>query len=81
MDFIQQIPLLQVSLNAMTKLHSKPIDISPRKMLNINYNHDLSQQEQLVELLQQHQTEFASEYTDMKGIHPDLCTHHIYIKY
>ena len=23
--------------------------------------------------------EFAWEYTDMKGIHPDTCIHHIYI--
>jgi hypothetical protein len=31
-------------------------------------------------VLQKHSDAFAWDYPDMKGIHPDLCTHHIYIK-
>ncbi len=31
-------------------------------------------------MLKEHKVAFAWEYQDMRGIHPDTCTHHIYIK-
>ena len=31
-------------------------------------------------MLQEDNLSFSSEYTDMRGIHLDLCTHHIYKK-
>ena len=39
-----------------------------------------SQQGKLTKVLQKHSTAFAWEYTDMKGIDPKTCIHHIYIK-
>jgi hypothetical protein len=59
---------------------SIPIEIEPRKTLNINPNLSPLQKERLIQLLREHKEAFAWDYTDMKGIHPDLCTHHIYIK-
>jgi hypothetical protein len=50
------------------------------KTLNINAKLDPSQQKQLIEMLKKHSLSFAWDYTNMKGIHPNLCTHHIYIK-
>ena len=32
----------------------------------------------MVKVLQNHNDSFTSDYSDMKGIHLDLCTHHIY---
>ena len=36
--------------------------------------------ERLVTLLKQHKGTFSWEYTNMKGIPSNMCTHHIYIK-
>jgi hypothetical protein len=36
--------------------------------------------QQLTKLLRENKEAFAWDYTDMKGISPDLCTHRIYIK-
>jgi hypothetical protein len=48
----------------------------------LNVNPDLSptQSEQLFKIIWKHKEAFAWEYTDMKGIPTDLCTHHIYIQ-
>ena len=35
---------------------------------------------QLMKLLQENKEAFAWDYTDMKGISPELCIHRIYIK-
>ena len=32
----------------------------------------------LLQLLQKYKKEFAWDYIDMKGIHPDTCIHHVY---
>ena len=48
--------------------------------MNINPNLSASQVEQLVHFLHEHENTFAREYQDMKGIHPGLCMHHIYIR-
>jgi hypothetical protein len=34
----------------------------------------------LIKILQTHSDAFAWEYTDMQGIHPNTCIHHIYIE-
>ena len=31
-------------------------------------------------VLKKHKIAFAWDYSDMKGLHPELCTHHIYTK-
>jgi hypothetical protein len=63
---------------SMENTQSKIIEISPGKYLNIGTNFEPSQEEQLIALLKKYHKAFAWEYTDMQGIHPETCTHHIY---
>jgi hypothetical protein len=69
----QQIPTTVVH-------NSKPVEITPGKSLNINVNLKEKQKQKLIQTLSKYQQAFASEYSDMKGIDPQLCTHHIYIE-
>jgi hypothetical protein len=69
------IPLDDISEN-----HSTPVETHPGKTLNVISKLEPSQQYQLINMLQKHNSAFAWDYTDMKGVHPNLCTHHIYIK-
>ena len=46
--------------------------------MNIGTHLDSSQEEKLIQLLRKYQKSFAWDYTDMHGIHPETCTHHIY---
>jgi len=69
----QTIPTTSVSNN-------KTIEIEPGKTLNINNNLTLEQEENLVQLLRKYKEAFAWDYSDMKGIYPQLCTHHIYME-
>ncbi len=55
-----------------------PCEVSPGKFLHINASLDESQQEKLLKILKNQTGAFAWEYTDMKGIHPDTCVHHMY---
>ena len=48
--------------------------------MNINNNLTPKQEEKLVQLLRKYKEAFAWDYLDMKGIDPQLCTHHIYIE-
>jgi hypothetical protein len=57
-----------------------PVELSPGRCLYINSELSASQQEQLTKLLKEQLGAFSWEYTDMKGIHPDTCIHHIYIQ-
>jgi hypothetical protein len=63
---------------SMENTQSKIIEINPGKYLNIGTNFEPSQEEQLIALLKKYHKAFAWEYTDMQGIHPETCTHHIY---
>eukprot|EP00253_Pinus_taeda_P023260 PITA_23260 len=56
------------------------VEIEPGKTLNINPNLTDDQKQQLMKLLRENKEAFAWDYTDMKGISPELCTHRIYIK-
>ena len=58
--------------------NSIPIEIEPGKVLNINGNLDDDQQQKLKKFLWKYQGAFAWDYTNMKGLYPQLCTHHIY---
>jgi hypothetical protein len=62
----------------MENTQSKIIEIIPGKYLNIGTNFEPSQEEQLIALLKIYHKAFSWEYTDMQGIHPETCTHHIY---
>lgn len=59
---------------------SSPIEIEPGNFLNINPNLTFEQNQLLLQLLQKYKKAFAWDYTYMKGIQPNLCTHHIYLK-
>jgi Rps23 Pro-64 3,4-dihydroxylase Tpa1-like proline 4-hydroxylase len=69
----QKIPTTAVHNN-------KSVEIAPGRSLNINANLDEQQQQKLIQVLSKYQQDFAWEYSDMKGIDPQLCTHHIYIE-
>jgi len=60
--------------------NTKVVEIEPGKTLNINKNLTAEQEEKLVQLLRKYKAAFAWDYPDMKGIDPQLCTHHIYIE-
>ena len=60
--------------------NTKVVEIEPGKTLNINKNLTAEQEEKLVQLLRKFKVAFAWDYPDMKGIDPQLCTHHIYIE-
>jgi hypothetical protein len=57
-----------------------PIEIGLGKSLYINSGLSPNQQKQLMKVLKEQSGEFAWEYTDMRGVHPDTCIHHIYIQ-
>lgn len=56
------------------------IEIEPGKTLNINPNLTDDEKQQLMKLLCENKEAFTCDYTDMKGIYPELCTHCIYVK-
>jgi hypothetical protein len=58
----------------------KTIEIHPSKTLKINTNLTDKQEHKLLVVLKKHIVAFAWDYKEMKGIHPSICTHHIYIK-
>ena len=58
--------------------NSKIVEIEPGKTLNINANLTSEQETKLIHLLMKYKVAFAWDYPDMKGIDPQLCTHHIY---
>jgi hypothetical protein len=58
----------------------KTIEISPAKTLKIINKLTSRQEQKLLDVLKINIEGFAWDYKDMKGIHPSLCTHHIYIK-
>jgi hypothetical protein len=64
-----------------TDVHNNIIvEITLGRFLNINANLNEQQQQKLIQILSKYQQYFAWEYPDMKGIDPQLCTHHIYIE-
>ena len=60
---------------------TKLIDIALERTLKIYNNLTIDQHQQLIKFLQKNSSTFVWNYLDMKGIHPDICQHHIYIKY
>ena len=68
------------SINSISNSHVKNIEIFLGKSLNINSDLEVSQQQNLIELLRKYSKAFAWDYTNMAGIHPNPCTHHIYME-
>eukprot|EP00253_Pinus_taeda_P025341 PITA_25341 len=68
------------SILAGSPSKSITVEIEPGKTLNINPNLIYDKKQQLMKLLCENKEAFAWDYTDKKGISPELCTHRIYIK-
>ena len=74
-------PETEAEIIPTTIVHNSiSIEIDTDKALNINPNLSPTQINQLLQILQIEKESFAWDYTVIKGISPDLCTHHIYIK-
>jgi len=58
----------------------KIVEFGPERMLKISSSLSHSQEKELCSLLASHLDPFAWSYKEMKGVHPSVCTHHIYIK-
>ena len=70
--------LCQTALGNSSK--STTVEIEPGKTLNINPDLTEDEKQKVIKLLQANKEAFAWDYTDMKGVSPELCTHRIYIK-
>jgi len=75
---IEEYPLKYINdqtIPTITIYNSKPIEIEPRKVLNINKNLTDDQEQRLVQLLRKHKEAFAWDYPDMKELIPNYaCT-------
>ena len=69
-----------MALHYMEKFGNSLIENFLGETLNISYNMEESQKKELVKMLQNHSFDYAWEYTNMKGIDPNTCMHHIYIE-
>ena len=63
-----------------TTLRVKNVEFGLERTLKISSSLSPSQEKELFSLLTWHLEAFAWNYKEMKGIHPSVCTHHIYIK-
>ena len=80
---VEEEPLKDVHDNTIpvtSVAHSKIVEIEPGKTLNINADLTPEQETKLIHILTKYKDAFAWDYPDMKGIDPQLCTHHIYIE-
>ena len=68
------LPAYNVSMQPETTL----VEISPGKFMHLNPELEKQQTEKLLELLKEQSGAFAWDYSDMKGIDPNTCSHHIY---
>jgi hypothetical protein len=79
-SFLLFSPTMVFTIDEHPGSYTIPVELSPGKCLYINSKLILSQQEQLTNILKEQSGAFAWEYTDMRGMHPDTCIHHIYIQ-
>jgi len=71
---------MDLCLTDSNHIHVKTIKFGPEKTLKINPSLFVLQEEKLCNMLKEHLDAFAWSYREMKGVHPSMCTHHIYIK-
>ena len=76
----QNNPLTDLYVADPTSLHIKKIEFGLERTLKINPSLSTSQEKELFSLLRKHLVSFTWSYKEMKGVHPSVCTHHIYIK-
>jgi hypothetical protein len=77
-DPLEELMEKQIPTAAVHNIIS--FEIAPGRFLNINANLNMQQQHKLIQILSKYQQAFSWEYPNMKGIDPQLCTHHIYIE-
>jgi len=65
-------------VNTISNPTIKIIEVYPGKYLNIGNQLQSAQEQEVIALLQKYSKAFAWDYTDMQGIHPSTCIHHIY---
>ena len=71
---------MDVHLVESTSETTKAIDFCPSRSLKINSNLSGKEEKKLCQLLKENLDAFSWDYKDMKGVHPLVCRHHIYIK-
>lgn len=78
---IEHLSSHQMVLHYMEKFGNSQayIYIFSGKTSNINNNLEEFLKKEFINMLQKHSSTYAWEYTDMKGINPKTCMHHIYI--
>jgi len=64
----------------LTSPRVKNVEFGPERTLKISSSLSSSQEKELCSLLSHHLDAFTWSYKEMKGVHPSVCTHHIYIK-
>eukprot|EP00253_Pinus_taeda_P002916 PITA_02916 len=72
--------LVDLGATNLTIPRVKNVEFGPKKTLKISSSLSPSQEKELCSLLTRHLEAFAWSYKEMTGIHPSVCTHHIYIK-
>jgi hypothetical protein len=77
-DPLEDLMEQQISTTAVH--NRKSVEIAPGKYMNINANLEEKQQQKIIQTLSKYHQDFAWDYSDMKGIDPQLYTHHIYIE-
>eukprot|EP00253_Pinus_taeda_P005022 PITA_05022 len=71
---------IELRLANSNPLHVKTIEFGPEKTLKINPSLSTLEEEELCNMLRENLEAFAWSYKEMNGVHPLVCTHHIYIK-
>ena len=76
----QASALVDLCVTDPTSPQVKNVEFGPERTLKMNSSLSPSQEKWLCSLLNNHLDAFAWSYKEMKGVHPSVCTHHIYIK-
>eukprot|EP00253_Pinus_taeda_P022552 PITA_22552 len=71
--------LVDLCVTDPTSPKVKNVEFGPERTLKISSSLSPSQEKGLCSLLNRHLEAFAWSYKEMKGIHPSVYTHHIYI--
>eukprot|EP00253_Pinus_taeda_P003111 PITA_03111 len=76
----QASALVDLCVTDLTSSTVKSVEFRSERTLKINSSLSPSQEKELCSLLNSHLDAFAWSYREMKGVHPSVYTHHIYIK-
>jgi len=79
-EYTQASTLVDLCVTDPTSPRVKNVEFGPERTLKISSSLSPSQEKELYNLLASHLDAFAWSYKEMKGVHPSVCTHHIYIK-